>query len=107
MQKVLDGRGGCVRVTFAADDDVGRMGAGHARAWHARLTGRQLAERWAWGAAWATAAYIAAYPWLANGRHVAGAPSQVDWKSVPAADWSAWFSVAQVLLNLDETITKN
>jgi hypothetical protein len=26
---------------------------------------------------------------------------------VDAADWAAWFNVAHVLLNLDETITKN
>ena len=26
---------------------------------------------------------------------------------VAAADWAAWFNVAHVLLNLDETITKN
>jgi hypothetical protein len=28
-------------------------------------------------------------------------------EGVSAADWAAWFSVAHVLLNLDETITKN
>ena len=26
---------------------------------------------------------------------------------VTAAEWSAWFNIAHILLNLDETITKN